>query len=430
MAVMFSCCCLVCIIDSHSRWSRHFSLKGGLSEGHIRQLAVSKGFIHPIPSFLLLIGRFFLASRKMNPEILIRLSWLLSAMLFSTSSGFTPEDIKEALLKKLNLPELPRLTKRDTENLMVPRHIQAKYISMLNKHKERKKRSLPSLAGILRGITGNADISGEVLYADSTKQTLVFGMESRIPQNSEVTMAELKLFKLPPTIMGIPDRRLQRPVNNARVSVYFVEVLSDGSNRTSLVDSRLVPIMESGWRSFDVTNAVHYWMRSSGQSNMHLEIRVDGERHGNFATEMAKLVRFTAQNPTDNIVGKPELVLYTLNLDDHGARGDCSAPGAKKDNICCREEYFINFRELTWTQYWIIEPAGYNAFRCTGACRQPHSHALKYHYKERTCAVVESSPLPVMYLVKKDDYTEIEVAEFPNMIVERCGCTADNISII
>ncbi|XP_056424490.1 left-right determination factor 1 [Hyla sarda] len=255
-------------------------------------------------------------------------------------------------------------------------------------------------------------------------------MESRIPQNSEVTMAELKLFKLPFIAKGLPDRRLHRPVNNARVSVYYVEMMKDGSNRTSLVDSRLVPIMESGWKSFDVTHAVQYWLRSKGQSNMHLEIRVDGERHGNYAAEMAKLVRFTTQNPSDNAVGKPELVLYTLNLDDHGARGDCSAPGAKKDHICCREESFINFRELTWTQYWIIEPAGYNAFRCTGGCRQPHVSALKFRYGERICAVVESSPLPVMYLVKKGDYTEIEVAEFPNMIVERCGCTADNISII
>lgn len=110
-----------------------------------------------------------MASRKMNPEILIRLSWLLSAMLFSTTSGFTPEDIKEALLKKLNLPEVPRLTKRDTENLMVPRHIQAKYISMLNKHKERRKRSLPSLAGILRGITGNAGKVPHAIFIDNCK---------------------------------------------------------------------------------------------------------------------------------------------------------------------------------------------------------------------------------------------------------------------
>ncbi|XP_071996121.1 left-right determination factor 1 [Engystomops pustulosus] len=366
----------------------------------------------------------------MNTLLVMRLICFLSAFLVSTICGFTPNNLKDALLKKLNLEEVPKLVKRDIDNLVVPRHLQSKYMSMLQKHKERTRRSLPSLAGILRGIPGNADISGEVLYSDPYKQTLVFGMESRIPQNSEVTMAELKLFKLPSTTQGLPDKRFHRPVNNARVSVYYVEMMKDGSNWTSLVDSRLVPILESGWKSFDVTHAVQYWMRSKGQSNMHLEIRVDGERHGNYAAEVAKLVRFTAQNPSDNMVGKPELVLYTLNLEEHGARGDCSSPEAKKDNICCREEHFINFRELTWTQYWIIEPAGYNAFRCTGGCRQPHSPALKYRYGERTCTVVESSPLPVMYLVKKGDYTEIEVAEFPNMIVERCGCTADNISII
>ncbi|KAG9465698.1 hypothetical protein GDO78_017878 [Eleutherodactylus coqui] len=362
--------------------------------------------------------------------MVMSLIWFFGAFFLAFAYGFTPEDLKDALLKKLNLKEVPKLVKRDIENMVVPRHIQSKYISMLQKHKERTRRSLPSLAGILRGIQGNADISGEVLYTDPTKQTLAFGMESRIPQNSEVTMAELKVFKLPPTANGLPDRRVHRPVNNARVSIYYVEMTKDGSNRTSLVDSRLVPIMESGWRSFDVTHAVHYWMRNRGQSNMHLEIRVDGERPGNYAAEMAKLVRFTAQNPSDNAVGKPELVLYTLNMDDHGARGDCSAPGAKKDNICCREDYFINFQELTWTQYWIIEPSGYNSYRCTGGCRQPHFPTLRYQYGERICAVVESSPLPIMYLVKKGDYTEIEVAEFPNMIVERCGCTENHISII
>ncbi|XP_063775920.1 left-right determination factor 1-like [Pseudophryne corroboree] len=366
----------------------------------------------------------------LSTNISVRLGWFLGALLVATTSAFTPEAIKDALLKKLNLPEVPRLVKRDIEELVIPRHIQSKYISMLHRHKDRTRRSLPSLTGILRGIQGNADIFGEVLFSDSSKQTLVFEMISRIPQNSEVTMAELKLFKQPPNTMELPDRRFHRPVTNARVSVYYVEVMRDGSNRTSLVDSRLVPIMESGWWSFDVTHAVHYWMRSSGQANMHLELRVDGERHGNHAAEMAKLVQFTTQNLLDSNGGKPELVLYTLNLNDHGARGDCSAPETRKDNICCREEYFINFRELTWTQYWIIEPAGYNAFRCAGGCRQPHSPAVKYRYGKRTCVVAESSPLPVMYLVKKGDYTEIEVAEFPNMIVERCGCAADHISII
>lgn len=107
------------------------------------------------------------------------------------------------------------------------------------------------------------------------------------------------------------------------------------------------------------------------------------------------------------------------------SRGDCDI-NQNKDS-CCREQYFINFRALTWTQYWIIEPAGYQAFRCTGGCKQPKRN---YSYGERRCAVSESSPLPIMYLVKKGDYTEIEVAEFPNMIVERCACTMDNISIV
>lgn len=107
------------------------------------------------------------------------------------------------------------------------------------------------------------------------------------------------------------------------------------------------------------------------------------------------------------------------------SRGDCDLNQNK--DTCCREQYFINFRALTWTQYWIIEPAGYQAFRCTGGCKQPKRN---YGYGERRCTVSESAPLPIMYLVKKGDYTEIEVAEFPNMIVERCACTMDNVSIV
>lgn len=105
--------------------------------------------------------------------------------------------------------------------------------------------------------------------------------------------------------------------------------------------------------------------------------------------------------------------------------GDCDVN--PKRGMCCREQYFIDFSSLTWTQYWIIEPAGYQAFRCTGGCKQPQrSHG----YGERRCVVSESSTLPIMYLVKKEDHTEIEVAEFPNMIVEKCACMLDNVSLV
>lgn len=205
----------------------------------------------------------------------IRAVCLLYAALFAMVRGFTHEDMKDAMLKKLGLSEVPKIHKRDLENLVIPAHIKNKYSSMLQLHHARKRRSLPSLAGILRGIPGNAgeiynaisvnanhysdikyyiiymnisklkkncaffpDISGEFIYSDATRQRVVFEMKSRIPDNSEVTMAELKLFKKAPHKRSMPERKGHRPVNNARVSIYWVELLDDGSNRTSLVDSR------------------------------------------------------------------------------------------------------------------------------------------------------------------------------------------------
>ncbi|XP_036818397.1 left-right determination factor 2 [Oncorhynchus mykiss] len=351
--------------------------------------------------------------------------WLLCASaILSLTHSFNQENLKEAMLQRLGLKELPRIHKRDLENLVVPSHIRNKYLTLLKLHHERRRRSLPSLAGILRGYSGNADISGEILYSDATRERLVFDMEARVPANSEVTMAELRLYQNAPHKLHLAGRKSQKQGNNARVSVYWVEVLENGANRSSLVDSRLVPIYETGWKGFDVTQAVHYWSKGRREVPLRLELRVEGERPGSYAAEMAKSMRFTAQDPSDQSTGKPELLFYTLNLEEYGSRGDCQS--SKPNGICCREDHFINFRELTWTQYWVIEPAGYQSFRCAGGCKQPKRH---YGYGERRCAATENAPLPIMYLVKQGDYTEIEVAEFPNMIVEKCRCTMDNVSV-
>ncbi|NXA37813.1 LFTY2 factor, partial [Eudromia elegans] len=352
-----------------------------------------------------------------------RLARVLCTLCLATAAGaFTPQGLKEILLKQLGLTEVPNLHKRDLVNLVVPEHAKSKYISLLKRHRV-KRRALPSLAGILRGIPGNA---GEVLYSDTTRQNLVFDMEGRIPRNSEVTMAELKLFKKPLDRSSLPARHSHRPVSNARVSVYWVQRLLDGSNRTSLIDSRLVPIRESGWKNFDVTQAVHHWLRNKRREPMLLEVWIEGERVGSYASEMAKAVRFTSQDPTDKALGKPELVLYTLDLEDYGGPGDCKEEGAAGRSTCCRQKHYINFRELSWTQYWVIEPAGYQAYQCAGGCLQPGGLLRRMGYGRRACAAAETSALPMMYLVQRGNHTEIEVAEFPGMIVERCSCLTDS----
>ncbi|KAJ7989139.1 hypothetical protein DPEC_G00316420 [Dallia pectoralis] len=350
---------------------------------------------------------------------------LYACAMLSLAYGSCQGDLEDAMLRTLGLKELPRIQKRDLENLVVPSHIRNKYLSLLKQQHERRRRSLPSLAGILRGIPGSSDVLGEIGYSDATRVRLVFDIEAKVPVNSEVTMAELKLYQNAPRRSPLAGRRTHRPVNNARVSVYWVNTLEDGTNRTSLVDSRLVSIHETGWKAFDVTQAVHYWSREGREKPLRLELRVEAERPGSYAAETAKSVSFTAQDPSEQTTEKPELLLYTLNLDDYGSRGDCQS--STSNSMCCREEHFINFRQLTWTQYWVIEPAGYQAFRCAGGCKQPARGG--YGYGERRCAATESAPLPVMYLVKRGDQTDIEVAEFPNMIVEKCGCTMDNASL-
>ncbi|KFQ36206.1 Left-right determination factor 2, partial [Mesitornis unicolor] len=342
---------------------------------------------------------------------------LCTLCLVITAQAFTQEGFKEMLLKQLGLSEVPKLHERDLIDLVIPDHVKNKYLSMLKCNRV-KRRALPSLASILRGIPGN---TGEVLYSDTTmRQNLVFDMEGRIPKNSEVTMAELKLFKKPLDRANLPARQSHRPVSNARGSQQH-----DGTNRTSLVDSRLVPIREWGWKHFDVTQAVHYWLRNKRREPMFLEVWIEGERVGSYASEMAKAVCFTSQDPKDKALGKPELVLYTLDLKDYGGPGDCKETAVTGKSTCCRQKHYVNFRELAWAQYWIIEPAGYQAYRCSGGCLQPPSPLWHFGYRERSCAVVESSPLPMIYLVKRGNRTEIEAAEFPNMVVEKCGCVTD-----
>lgn len=81
---------------------------------------------------------------------------VLCTALLGLAEAFTHQDMKDALLQKLGLDEAPKIHKRDLENLVIPAHIKNKYLSMLKMHHSRRRRSLPSLAGILRGIPGNA----------------------------------------------------------------------------------------------------------------------------------------------------------------------------------------------------------------------------------------------------------------------------------
>lgn len=82
----------------------------------------------------------------------------------------------------------------------------------------------------------------------------------------------------------------------------------------------MIPIHETGWKSFDVTQAVQLWSQRQQDAPppLHLEVWIEGERPGGHAADMARSLRFTTQEQTDNALGKPELILYTLDLEEYG----------------------------------------------------------------------------------------------------------------
>lgn len=94
--------------------------------------------------------------------------------LVLTVQAFTQEGLKELVLKQLGLSEVPKLHKRDLEDLVIPDHVKNKYMSMLKRQRV-KRRALPSLAGILRGIPGH---TGNVSPAGSIPSTLLLPAES------------------------------------------------------------------------------------------------------------------------------------------------------------------------------------------------------------------------------------------------------------
>lgn len=83
---------------------------------------------------------------------------------------------------------------------------------------------------------------------------------------------------------------------------------------------RLVSIHESGWKAFDVTEAVNFWQQlSRPRQPLLLQVSVQKEHLGLGTWSAHKLVRFAEQGtPGNEGRGEPQLELHTLDLKDYG----------------------------------------------------------------------------------------------------------------
>ncbi|XP_005901756.2 inhibin beta C chain [Bos mutus] len=110
-----------------------------------------------------------------------------------------------------------------------------------------------------------------------------------------------------------------------------------------------------------------------------------------------------------------------------------------RSKMCCRQEFFVDFREIGWHD-WIIQPEGYAMNFCTGQCPlhvagMPGIAAsfytsvlnlLKVNTAAGTtrgsscCVPTVQRPLSLLYY---DRDSNIVKTDIPDMVVEACGCS-------
>ncbi|XP_038398753.1 left-right determination factor 1-like [Canis lupus baileyi] len=356
------------------------------------------------------------------------LCWALWALpLTGPGAALSGERILGGLLRQLHLSQVPVLDEGEVEALVTPAHVTAQYVALL-------RRSHGAHSRGKRFSQRFREVAGRWLATEASTHLLVFGMERRLPPNSELLRAVLRLFQEPVPRAAL--RRLERLSPHsarARVTIEWLQVRDDGPNRTSLVDSRLVSLHESGWKAFDVTEAVTFWQQlSRPRQPLLLQVSVQREHLGPPASGAHRLVRFASQGPTGAGQGEPRLELHTLDLGTYGAQGDCDPEvPVTQAARCCRQEVYIDLRGMKWAENWVLEPPGFLAYECVGTCQQP-PRPLPFEWPllgPRQCVPSETTSLPMIVTVKEGGRPRPRVVSLPNMRVQKCSCSWDGMPV-
>ncbi|XP_026978138.1 left-right determination factor 2-like isoform X2 [Sagmatias obliquidens] len=322
------------------------------------------------------------------------LCWALWALpLAGPGAALTEERVLGSLLRQLRLSEAPVLDGADVERLIIPAHVRAQYVALLQRSHGARSRGK-------RFSQNFREVAGRFLVSEAALRS---------------------------------HERLFPRSDRARVTVQWLHVRDDGSNRTSLIDSRLVSIHESGWKALDVTDAVNFWqqLRRPRQSLL-LQVSVQREHLGPLASSAHTLVRFSSQGPSGAGQREPQLELHTLDLRDYGAQGNCDpkAP-ATEGTRCCRREVYIDLQGMKWAENWVLEPPGFLAYECVGTCQQPPEPlTFKWPFLgPRQCIASETTSLPMIVSIPEGGKPRPQVVSLPNMRVQKCSCASDGAPV-
>ncbi|XP_023986507.1 left-right determination factor 2-like isoform X2 [Physeter macrocephalus] len=322
------------------------------------------------------------------------LCWALWALpLAGPGAALTEERVLGSLLRQLRLSEAPVLDEADVERLIIPAHVRAQYVALLQRSHGARSRGK-------RFSQNFREVAGRFLVSEAALRS---------------------------------HERLFPRSDRARVTVQWLHVRDDGSNRTSLIDSRLVSIHESGWKALDVTDAVNFWQQlRRPRQPLLLQVSVQRGHLGPLASSAHRLVRFASQGPSGAGQREPQLELHTLDLRDYGAQGNCDPKAPVTEGTrCCRREVYIDLQGMKWAENWVLEPPGFLAYECGGTCQQPPEPlTFKWPFLgPRQCIASETTSLPMIVSIPEGGKPRPQVVSLPNMRVQKCSCASDGAPV-
>ncbi|NXU47392.1 BMP2B protein, partial [Turnix velox] len=306
------------------------------------------------------------------------------------------------------------------------------------------------------GVTKNPDVlEGNTVrsFLDKThgeKMRFLFILSS-VAKNEKILTAELHLFRLWPRATNGPKRH-----HLCQVSVYQVlkKEEPDAPEGRKLLAARRVPLQDSGWEVFAITQAVRDWMEDES-SNQGLLVMVQGPSGDPLDPPVLQF----ASGGDHHESKKPMLVLFTddgrrgASLPMAGFPGRSCPPGTAPamamprltrprntrslDRIqpCQRHPLSVDFEEIGWSG-WIISPRGYNAYHCKGSCPFPLGENMRPTNHATVQSIINalklsegvSSPCCVpdklysINLLYFDDDENVVLKQYDDMVAGSCGC--------
>jgi len=289
---------------------------------------------------------------------------------------------------------------------------------------------------------------------------LTFNLSS-IPAMEAVTVSELQLTYRPMANTSDTTTQLSAFRLRSHPSSDVDEDNGDGVGK-HLLDVQMLTSRDSFRRcddarcslSFDVTTAVVQLHRRG--SEHWLRLRIDLRSSSTSAAPTSDL----------QLTDAPTLIVYTRDgvqtalgqaadsADDpgrryrrrhrrrrHGKRSSENRSGRrrgarqrKRDARCRRWPLYVDFGEVGWND-WIVAPAGYQAFYCTGECPyympdylnatnhavvQALVNSVNPSSVPRPCCVPTRMRAISMLYIDGDD--KVVIKNYQNMVVEACGC--------